>query len=255
MTIIEMDGIEWRPRTALSALRSLELLSMRLREQSDYRAVFIDVYIVVTRKVVDVIHASDFGGFVDPEWISELTGRFAEEAMIATKSSLEGRLVDSIAWRYATQKLCQPYQGALLGINAHINVDLGRVVYDYLARNRDEIDSGRLHRYRHDYMHVNAILKPCVSECLELLIWHHGCTVAKNWSRIPMGKIFLANVVMRMLKCWRNHVWNEIMSLWSASGECERKDILNRMDRRSARLAKLICSNRPANAPRWSSST
>ncbi|MFK0202968.1 DUF5995 family protein [Streptomyces lavendulae] len=87
---ITTENINWRPRTAPEALEALELLTERLREAGDDRAVFLDVYVVITRRVVEVMHTEDHDGFLEPEWLSEVTGLFAEEALIATRNSLHG---------------------------------------------------------------------------------------------------------------------------------------------------------------------
>ncbi|MFG3039472.1 hypothetical protein ACGFYZ_21515 [Streptomyces sp. NPDC048330] len=63
---IKTEDIDWQPRTAPEALAALELLSSRLREADDRRAVFIDVYAIITRRVVEVTRADDHKGFLDP---------------------------------------------------------------------------------------------------------------------------------------------------------------------------------------------
>ncbi|MFD4247736.1 DUF5995 family protein [Streptomyces sp. NPDC058525] len=241
---IRTEDINWRPRTAPEALTALELLSSRLREVGDHRAVFIDVYEVITRQVVNVMHAEDHTGFLDPTWLSELTGLFAEEALIATRCSLLGEPVTSASWRIATRcsgnRVTAPWQSAFLGINAHINYDLGLVVHSYLRAHRDRIDATQLRRYHQDYQRVNRLLEQSVFECADVLIDRYRCQATTAARYVPLGRRVGAQGVMLMLVSWRDQAWRDILALWNARDERVRARILRRMDRRAGRIAQAI---------------
>ena len=141
---IRLDDVLWNPVNAEEALEGLEKILARLNARNDSRAIFLDIYAIVTRKVVHLLSREDAGGFLEPEWLSHLTGRFAEEALIAVRDSLKNLPLPTAAWRFAThypaQRLTQPYQDALLGVSAHINHDLGMVVYDNIAQSRRALE-------------------------------------------------------------------------------------------------------------------
>ncbi|MFJ3881612.1 DUF5995 family protein [Streptomyces sp. NPDC090077] len=243
---ITTGDINWRPRTAPEALTALELLSSRLRGAGDDRAVFIDVYAVITRRVVDVMQAEDDTGFLDPQWLSELTGLFAEEALIATRCSLLGEPVTSSSWRLATRHAARrpasPWRSAVLGINAHVNYDLGLVVHDYLRAHRERIDAPQLRRYHQDYQRVNRILEQSVAECADVLVDRYGCRATTAAGYLPLGRRTAAYAVMLMLVSWRDRSWRDILTLWNAPDERTRTRVLRRMDRRAGRIAQAVTS-------------
>lgn len=243
---LETADIEWRPNDAPGALRALELLSRRLRARRDRRAVFIDVYIVITRRVVGIMSADDRAGFLDPPWLSELTGRFAEEALVAALASLQGRPVRSAAWRfanhYAANRLTLPWQDAIMGVSAHINYDLPMVVYDYLLAEGEALDAARLERYRHDYMRVNKVLESCIPECLDLLVERYRCRSTRRLLRLPMSRPFVCHAIQQVLVRWRDRVWEDVLALLRAPDAAARRRIVERLDRRAGRIAQAVCS-------------
>lgn len=259
---ITIGDINWRPRTAPEALAALELLSTRLRAAGDDRAVFIDVYAVITRQVVAVMDAEDDTGFLDPQWLSELTGLFAEEALIATRCSLLGQPVASASWRLATHHAARrptlPWQSAVLGINAHINYDLGLVVHAYLRTHRERIHVPQLRRYHQDYQRVNQILEQSMAECADVLAERYRCRATAAARSLPLGRRMAVYGVMLMLVSWRDQSWRDVLALWNAPDEGTRERILTRMDRRAGRIAQafmtgpvLFRSVRSAGSALW----
>ncbi|GAA0270520.1 DUF5995 family protein [Streptomyces polychromogenes] len=241
---ITTENINWRPRTAPEALEALELLTERLREAGDDRAVFLDVYVVITRRVVEVLLTEDHDGFLEPGWLSEVTGLFAEEALIATRNSLHGTPVTATSWRlatcYAAHGPAAPYRSAILGINAHINHDLGLVVHAYLQANRTHIDQHLLRRYRHDYFRVNRILEQSVLECTDMLAERYRCRTTTVLRRLPAGRRASVRLTMLVLVAWRDRIWRDILALWNAPDAPARTHITRRMERRAGRIARLI---------------
>src|SRR5688572_14840692 len=76
-TMSLLSGIQLHPKNVEQALESLEQVTERLRARGDSRAVFPDVYGIITRIVArEVRRRTRF--FQEPEWISRLAGRFAE---------------------------------------------------------------------------------------------------------------------------------------------------------------------------------
>jgi hypothetical protein len=240
--IVRIDEIDWHPRDAVSALASLDTVVRRLNAVRDARATFLDIYAVVTRLVVRLLDAPGASGFLEPEWLSHLTGRFAEEALIAVRDSLLNRPLRSAAWRFATYypaaRITQPYQDALLGVSAHINHDLALVCFETIARE----DPARLPRFRHDYFKVNEILETCLPECVDLLAGEYGCSATQGMLRLPLGRAFAERAVMRLLIVWRARVWTDIEALLAAPDHAARQRIAARIDLLSGRYAQGLCS-------------
>lgn len=242
---IRMDDIDWHPTEAEPALVSLNQAMERLRDLGDQRAVFLDVYVVITDRAVKRLKSPDFGGFLEPGWLSNLTGRFAEEALVAVHDSLLHRPLHSAAWRFATHypsnRLTQPWQDAMLGVSAHINHDLGLVVYDSLSEQRQHLDAEKLERYRHDYFLVNDILWDSIPECLELLV-RYDCQLTKRLLKVPFSRSVMYPAIMKLLEVWRARVWQDAMDLFNAPTTEARRSVVARIDHGSGRIAQAICA-------------
>ncbi len=243
---IRTDDVQWRPTNAGEALSSLETVTTRLREASDGRAVFLDIYRVITRRVVTLLDAPDAGGFLEPAWLSELTGRFAEDALVAVQASLWGDQTGNVAWRfantYAAAGKTRPGENAVLGVSAHVNHDLAFAVSDYLRGKGRGLDAAQLKRYEHDYFHVNQLLSDCVQECIRLLVERYHCRLTTTLVKPPGGRRVVGGLVMAVLVRWRARAWNEILSLVAASDQEARAAIRGRIERRAGHVAQAICA-------------
>jgi hypothetical protein len=244
--LIEIDDVEWRPSHAVAALASLEMVTARLRDVRDARAVFLDIYRVITQRVVTLLETPDTGGFLEPEWLSGLTGRFAEDALVAVRASLTGDDTGSVAWHfasaYAAAGTTLPCENAMLGVSAHVNHDLGFAVSDYLRARRPTLDAARLRRYEHDYFHVNQLLRDCVQECIRLLVERYDCPRTALLVRPPGGRQVMGRVIMAVLVRWRARVWSEILMLLAAPDERARAVISSRIERHAGHIAQAICA-------------
>jgi len=242
--LIHMDDIEWNPTDGPRALASLEAVTGRLREQGDARAVFCDIYLTITRRLVELIESPGAGGFLEPAWFSGLIGRFAAEVLIATRASLQGEPVSAPAWRFACHypaaRVTRPYQNAILGVSAHINHDLGQVVYqDLVARG---VHRASLGRYRHDFDRVNQVLWTMIPACLELVVKRYECASTRRMLAPPLARPVIRGVIMAVLKLWRARVWAEVVELMDAAGPEARRAVVARMERRAGRIAQAVCA-------------
>lgn len=244
---IQLDDVLWNPINAEEALEGLEKILARLNARDDSRAIFLDIYAIVTRRVVRLLSQPDAGGFLEPEWLSHLTGRFAEEALIAVRDSLKNLPLPTAAWRFAThypaQRLTRPFQDALLGVSAHINHDLGMVVYDNIAHQSPPADARRMARYRHDYFHVNEILRSCIPECLDLLVERYHCTSTKLVLLVPFSRPMVERAVMQMLIVWRQRVWENVVAMLEAQTPEEHQAVVERVRTTSGRIAQALCAD------------
>jgi hypothetical protein len=244
--LIPIDDIEWRPADAYEALRSLDKVTARLREKGDARAVFLDVYAVITRKVVLAFESHDAGGFLDPAWMSRLTGRFAEEALLAVLDSLRREPIRSAAWRFATHYASSgvtlPYKDAILGVSAHVNHDLAQVLFEDISARGDAGEAERMRRYRHDYFQVNELLRGSVAECVDLVVMRYGCPATKRLLGLPFGRTLMHGIILQVVIAWRDQVWLELAAMLKAERPEMRGAIVERMDRRSGRIAQVVCA-------------
>jgi hypothetical protein len=242
MTTQLLDGVCLAPKDVFTALQSLRQVVSRLREKNDPRAVFPDVYGIITRRVAEEIqHGSRFQ---EPMWIARLAGLFAERYFDSLVAALTQAVQPSTAWRIAyscsANALTLPAQDALLGINAHINFDLAQGIYDNIVGHGAQHDERLLARYRHDHDAVNEILAAALPECMLLLAERYGCPVTRLVVALPRVQATLSRLVMAVLKYWRDRVWTDVLAMLAVPQAADREAILARMDRDSGRIALCI---------------
>ncbi|MDC0683110.1 DUF5995 family protein [Sorangium atrum] len=240
-----LQGVTMAPANVSEALVALETVAARLRERNDPRAVFPDVYAVITRRVKEAVGAGSDGRFLEPAWISRLAGIFCEYYLTALAASLEGRSTGVEAWDVAFR--CASAGGAaaavhgLLGINAHINYDLALGLYRNIVQHGAAQDARLLGRYRHDHDLVNEILAAAMPEIFAILRVRYGCPLARVATFSRDVERAVSSVVMYLLKCWRDRVWTDLLSLLATlghTGEAGKRAVLARMNQRSGKIAR-----------------
>lgn len=248
-----LQGVTMAPANVSEALVALETVAARLRERNDPRAVFPDVYAVITRRVEEAVVGGSDGRFLEPAWISRLAGIFCEYYLTALAASLEGRSTGVEAWDVAFR--CAGAGGAaaavhgLLGINAHINYDLALGLYRNIVQHGAAQDARLLGRYRHDHDLVNEILAAAMPEIFAILRVRYGCPLARVATFSRDVERAVSSVVMYLLKCWRDRVWTDLLSLLATlghTGETGKRAVLVRMNQRSGKIARTFAAGHGA---------
>ncbi|MET0326548.1 MAG: DUF5995 family protein, partial [Ilumatobacteraceae bacterium] len=149
-------------RSFPDTVTALEALVARCAAESDRRGYFAAMYLAVTRTVRDRV---ELGTFTDDIGMRGFVAAFAGRYLDADEAWRARRPV-SAAWRAAfeaaTERRPVILQHLLLGMNAHINLDLG-VTTSELA-----VD-GSLDAVRHDFDAVNDVLGALIDGCEEAL--------------------------------------------------------------------------------------
>lgn len=248
-----LQGVTMVPANVSEALIALETVAARLRERNDPRAVFPDVYAVITRRVKEAIVDGSDGRFLEPAWISRLAGIFCEYYLAALAASLDGRSTGLEAWDVAFQ--CASAGGpaaavhGLLGINAHINYDLALGLYRNIVQHGAAQDARLLGRYRHDHDVVNEILAAAMPEIFAILRARYGCPLARVATFSRDVERAVSSVVMSLLRCWRDRVWTDLLSLLATlghTGETGKRAVLGRMNQRSGKIARTFAAGHGA---------
>ena len=135
------------------AEQRLGRLESRLRQRDDRRAVFLTIYVRMTRQVEEGI---DEGLFTDPEWMRRYLVTFADyyrRAFLAFERGDIAAVPDPwrVAFGAAVNDETLVMQDAFLGVNAHINYDLA------LSLEAVGIDPDRDQKYA-DHLAIDAIL-------------------------------------------------------------------------------------------------
>ena len=236
--------IDVSPRNVFAALRSMNLVHTQLRRQRDPRAVFPDVYAVITRRVADEVAKGEDSLFLEPAWISRLAGLFAVRYFDSLTASFDDGTQRSGAWRlayhFAAQGRTLPCHDALFGINAHINFDLAQGIYDNIIASGHGDDPRMLARYRHDHDAVNQILEAALPECLAILANRYACPMTRLITRNKRLQAVVSSLMLSTLKLWRDRVWRDVLELLAAKRNGETAAILARMNRDSSLIAQVI---------------
>jgi hypothetical protein len=236
-----LTGVELHPRDVEEALHALDTVVNRLAARKDARAVFPDVYAIITRNVAYEIHRQQ-GLFQEPRWISRLAGRFAERYLETLAWSLEGQAQDCKAWElaydYSQLGLTFPLQDATLGISAHINFDLALGLWRTIEEFGDA-SAARLARYKHDHDAVNSLLAASLPESVERLVGRYGCATTAVMACRALLPVTSA-LSLYVLGRWREHVWDNVLALVHARSEVERVAVISRMQQSSGRLGHLF---------------
>jgi hypothetical protein len=121
-----LSGGDDGPATSIAdVLSHLETIKSEASRQRSKIGYFAAVYLRITQTVKRRL---DEGGFLDPDWVTKLDVTFANRYLRAVAQFRAGQL-DCRSWQLAfdAASLHRPVilQHVLLGINAHINFDLG----------------------------------------------------------------------------------------------------------------------------------
>lgn len=148
-----VDLVDRPFESVTDAADRLSRLTDRLRAQDDRRSVFLTIYTRMTR---DVHAGIEQGTFADPGWMQQYVVTFANyyrRAFLAFERGDLEAIPDPwrIAFGTAIRGDALVVQDALLGVNAHINYDLGLTLDDV------GIDPNRPQKHA-DHRAVNEIL-------------------------------------------------------------------------------------------------
>lgn len=234
---MNLDGVNRNPRDAEEALASLRNVAASLRAEGDARAIFPDLYSIITENVVEeLVHPT--GLFLEPGFISRLAGRFATRYLETLSWDLTGQRQDSSAWTLAYSYMhvegTLPLQHAALAISAHINFDLARGIQHTVLELGTSDDPTKLVRYKHDHDAVNQLLEASLPEALRRLADVYGCRATRRIGH--RLRRWASRRVLDTLRQWRAIVWEDVLDLLAAERGAVREWVLQRVDRRSRRI-------------------
>ena len=202
---------------------------MVARGNADRRGWFTAMYRQTTRAVRDRTAA---GAFDDPERMGRFVERFAARYLGPLRAHPEGRPVPRcwrIAFEAGTDHLI--LQHLLLGMNAHVNLDLAVVAAETCPG--EEIDS--LHD---DFMRVNDILGallPKVRFCIGRF-----SPLLDVIDRIGGGED--DEILNFSIRVARKEAWSQALVLASTDDPARRAELVDSLDRAVAVLGKVVAS-------------
>ncbi|HLL53748.1 MAG TPA: DUF5995 family protein [Myxococcaceae bacterium] len=234
------------PRDVFEAVRALRQVTQTLRQLGDTRAIFPDIYGIITERVAGEINGRT-GFFKEPSFIARLAGRFAERYLETLRWSLQQTPQDCAAWgiayRYSTDARLVPLQHAALGISAHINYDLAPGIYRTICELGAARNPHLLRRFKHDHDKVNVLLEACVPPSLRTLAGVYQCRTSALVERFSSSLRLTTRVAIGAISRWRERVWDNVVALLDSPGERARQRVIARMDARAGFTGRLLATS------------
>lgn len=214
------------------AVADLSRIVDRCRDEASPLGVFPAMYRTVTLTVGEGIEA---GVFDDGPLVERMVAVFAGlyfDAFDAYVDPARGRRPPAaweLAFAFAQRRRGSICQHLLLGMNAHINLDLGIAT----ARVSTQLD---LPSFRDDYVRVNRVLFALLDELQD------GLGSVSPWmSRLDRLGLGMDELCMRSgIAFARSQAW-ELAEALVAVPEEERWPLIAERDAWTARLGKLLC--------------
>ena len=221
-------------RTIDDVLARLDAIIGRCHERGSRLGYFPAMYRKTTAEVKKGIEQ---GRFEDPVRMERLDVVFAERYLRAVDQHDRGQR-PAAAWDYAFRMGRSPeptvIQHLLLGMNAHINLDLGISAAGVAP-------GAALESLRHDFDVINAILGELVDLVQSDLAGVFPLLGVLDFLCLRFDEMAVQRAIVRA----RAAAWDKARTLaWSAPGS-ERETRIAEYDRQTVRLARTICSPEP----------
>lgn len=233
------------PRDVHEALAALQEVARYFRRRHDNRAIFPEIYGIITEKVATQVLAPR-GFFWEPTFITRLAGRFAERYLETLRWSLSHHPQDCGAWSLAyshnDDAAITPLQHAALGISAHINFDLALGIYRTVVALGAAKSTRLIRRFKHDHDNVNALLAESFPQAIRCLAGRYRCGASSIITRFGFNAA--SRITLGTLARWRERVWDNVLALLNCRGEVARQLIIRGMDRQSTRKGRILLATR-----------
>lgn len=185
------------------------------------------------KTTIEVKKGLEAGRFEDPDRLEHLDVVFADRYFEAVERHERGE-TPTEAWAYAFQMGASAHpsvvQHLLLGMNAHINLDLGISAAEISA-------GGDLPALRSDFDTVNDILGDLIDRMQEDV-----CTVFPAFRALDMlgGELDERVVHFSIMKA-RTGAWHKAQRLAGLPAGADYTPHIHEFDRETARFARVIC--------------
>jgi len=217
------------PTTIEEVISKLEEIVNNAISESNNLGIFAQLYLGVTRKVRDGITA---GRFEDGKRMERLDVLFANRYLEAYEAYLSGGQV-SQAWKTAFDAAKNNnlliLQHLFMGMNAHINLDLG------IAASR-AVPPSQLPGLKSDFDEINAILISMVDEQQDKISQASPLLFLLDW----FGQKSDEHLLEFSLRKARSQAWTAAVRLSKASSQDHENELIRQLDNYVAVLNNFI---------------
>ncbi|NLI17964.1 MAG: hypothetical protein GX427_04025 [Actinomycetales bacterium] len=215
------------PHAGAAELARMDDLAATWSATADGRATFLGCYRLMTGSMVAAVGER---GFADPDWVDRLLVRFAEYYFAALRAYDSDPAAAPAVWRLAHDSCREPrweLQRLLLGINAHINVDLPLTVEELLAPEWPALaPDGRARRHA-DYLAVNDIIGATADAVQDTVL--EPAVPLLRVADVLLGRadeILLSRLLFR----WRDRAWENAVALIEAPDAVARAAVVRAIE-------------------------
>jgi Family of unknown function (DUF5995) len=236
-----------RPKDIDEAVHYMRNTLTQFHGQRDKRAIFLRVYYIMTLEVHAAIYQlGDYKGkriFYDRDWVKSLSGKFSSlyfHSLNALGRDLDTELAWQEAYKTARRSSSSVVENATLGINAHINKDLGQAIAENLdPKDLNDYPTLQLRKFDHDQ--VNNLLVRTLEYIQDVLArdYEPGIEIADH---------LLGSLDERLstvgLKYYRERVWWDAMAFASAQTKQSDDLVRDKLNWESYKIALFIESKK-----------
>lgn len=218
-------------------IRQLEVIVEEASAVGDPLGVFAVVYLGVTRDVKSGMEAGKFDDGARMERLDVIFANRYLDALAAYKNSEPCTQSWKIAFEAAQNQDFLILQHLLLGMNAHINLDLGIAA-------SESVPAGEIERLERDFMSINAVLSAKIDAVQDRLSAVSPLLFLLDWAGQRKDERFAEFSLQQA----RNQAWQSALRLSKLKGE-EKTLAIEALDVAVAALGALI--SRPGRWVAW----
>ena len=221
-------------------IQQMQVLIQNWTDCNDSRRIFLSCYQLMTLNMLKAVERDEF---FDSIWVNQLLNRFADYYFIALDQYESDPLAAPLVWQLAhnatRNSKAMAIQSLILGVNAHINYDLVLTLVDVLAPEWRTLDeSQRKNRYN-DHDQVNTIIASTIDAVQDDIL--EPAMPFMEFIDTVFGRLD-EHLISKMIRSWRQNVWENATYLLNMDGEGNREKIIARVENNALKIGRLIYS-------------
>jgi hypothetical protein len=189
----------------------------------------------------NMLSALEAGEFHDPAWVTRLLDSFSGLYFEALDKHEQSPLITPHVWRVAFEVATNPeafaVQHLLLGVNAHINYDLGAALVAVLKEEWPVLDAAGKQRRYEDHTSVNEVIETTFDDAQELVIARYAPSLDRL---MKSAWEFDDLMVSALIRSWREQAWQYAVEMLEGSTWELEQAVKQRMEYQALQRADLI---------------
>lgn len=219
-------------------IQQMQALIQNWTSCDDSRCIFLRCYQMMTLNMLKAVEQDEFH---DSNWVNLLLHRFADYYFIALDQYEADPQAAPLVWQLAHNATrsgnTMAIQTLLLGVNAHINYDLVLTLVDVLSPEWKSLDEMKREQRYHDHDRVNTIIAATIDAVQDEVI-EPAMPIMDFVDQVFGG--LDEYLISKMIRNWRENVWEHATQLLNMDGEGSREEIITRVENDAMKIGKMI---------------